>query len=391
MTRIELVPELWTEILRYCSKHELTRTSLVNSDFAEISRDFLYHTLSTKGQSFFRILNSLCHPILCQRLRYLILELPSITGEPGRSKIEALLNSLSSSNLRRLDISTDSLSMTPILIEFTRLPTLSYLKVVLPPLDSEEVGKVLQANTLKELLITDGNSISGLPVLGSSESSRRPSLTTLRISKGVVSWKKLARYVDLGSLQRLAVWDHEDNLSDLKHDWRDLIILSAPTLKDLSLWMTWNLLWESTPGFIQSSKGFPALSRLSLFLDDRTVKRVARIWSTSLLPVITAFCHRSPSLHHIRLFIYGSPTDYSDGSLLEGSAFSTFAAGLSKLQNIRTLHISSDYGGSSRPSKELMASISQMFYPILVRHEFGVPYYDIWPFFNDDKVSIAYD
>ncbi|KAH8817804.1 hypothetical protein DL96DRAFT_397147 [Flagelloscypha sp. PMI_526] len=156
----ELSPDLWIETLQYCSKHELTRTSLVNSTFLEISRDFLYHAVLIRSESFFRTLTSLRNPLLYQRLRYLILDFSSIDeiltsdtqAEAGILSLEVLLTCLGSSNLKRLDITTRYTyqpSIIPILMRFIQLPSLSYIKFVLTQLKIGEVQKVLQASALK--------------------------------------------------------------------------------------------------------------------------------------------------------------------------------------------------------------------------------------------------
>ncbi|KAH8817773.1 hypothetical protein DL96DRAFT_1623318 [Flagelloscypha sp. PMI_526] len=386
----ELVPELWTEILQYCSKHELTRTSLVNSSVLEISRDIMYHTVLIRSESFFETLTSLRDPLLYQRLRYLIVDMSNFrtiltsqtTANAGKWAIEVLLESLGSSNLRRLDILGETYLPGAALIatKFAQMPSPSYIKIVLPRMKSGELARILQTSALKELHITLSRLMSELGEDGDCESLMRPSLTTLLISQGVILWSKLLRYVYIGTLKRLAVWDQED-----------LVVLSAPTLKDLSLWITLNLLEKSIPEFIRASQGFPALSRLSLFIDDRAVKRVSPIWASHF----TAY-HRSI------LPLLSLPSSYSALHLqftkrlcernFAGRRHLLYICGRDeKAPDIHTLRIASDFASSCpNPTKELVSSISQMFDPIQIYHEFGVRHYDAWPFFDEDEVSIPY-
>ncbi|KAH8824847.1 hypothetical protein DL96DRAFT_1611043 [Flagelloscypha sp. PMI_526] len=392
MASIDLAPELWAEVFTHCTKLDMAHMMLVNSRFVEVSQNALYRKLTIRGTSAPTTIALLNRPHCAKRLRHLVMDMHCVANifedwPDGSSTITTLLDVLKSSGLLRLDMVEvrypRSPDFDPTLLEFTRLPTLQYLKIVLPPFGSPgELIQVFRSRVLRDLEVSVPGFLLILPDVVKPYTYVRPALDTFSVRKDATYWRILAQYVDLGRLKRLAVWDSERRVMDLKKDWGDLVTISAMTLEVLSLWLTKNILRLGLSDYIESIPGFPVLHTLSLLSINSKVGAVSE-WPAALIPIIKAFYKRSPSLQHLRVYFYDKSIVDLHGWLLPGVPFSNFAAEIRELTNIQTIMIAFDIVPLNA-IQEVTDSIVQMFHPVRPQLEFNMRWDSAWPFFDDD-------
>ncbi|KAH8825849.1 hypothetical protein DL96DRAFT_1610085 [Flagelloscypha sp. PMI_526] len=394
MTAIDLAPELWAEVFAHCTKLDLARMCIVNSHFLEASRDALYYKLTITGTSALTTIALLDYDHIARRLRHLVADMRRLaqvfmSGPNGSSTIESLLDVLNSSGLLRLDmvelqyphVST----FDSALFKFMRLPTLQYLKIVLPPFGgSENLVRLFQSKALRDLEVTEPALLSMVPRVAEPYPFLRPTLDTFSVRNGSVFWRTLGQYVDLGELRRLAIWDYEDLVRDLKSDWGDLVTLSASTLEVLSFWLTRNVLQRGISDYIRTVSGFPVLHTLSLLSQSSTLKTAAPGWASAYIPIIKAFHERSPSLQHIRVYVHGLPEVNLHEWLLPGVPTSKFAAEIRGLSGIRMVTMTFDTAPDIKSKEEVGDAIIQMFHPVRLDMVFNMRWNFAWPWFNDD-------
>ncbi|KAH8825880.1 hypothetical protein DL96DRAFT_1610146 [Flagelloscypha sp. PMI_526] len=344
MDSIELPQELWQVVLAHFTTRELAQMCLVSSNFLEISRDVLYRKLAINDDPDVGIIGSLGQHLV-RRLHHLTVDMRCIDRvltytTNGKTTVQALLDLLNVSDLRSLHVSSPQYStrrrdpsFLSVFLNLIKLPTVKYLKMGVPPLETpDELTQVLQAGACRDLDVVMPNQLSMLPKPAEPSSITRPSLDTFRIRNGAVFWKVLSYYFDLGSLRRLAVWDFENAVRNIERGWGDLVLLSAPTLEYLSFWLTNGIL---------------------------------------------AFYECSPALRHIRIYIHGY-------SLQLDTAVSKFATELRELLKIKTIRFSCEANIAEYSKDETLKMMLPMFHPVHLTLEFGESWKRAWPFFDDD-------
>ncbi|KAH8825914.1 hypothetical protein DL96DRAFT_1711699 [Flagelloscypha sp. PMI_526] len=379
--------ELWKEVLDHCPPNDLARVSTVNSQFLEFSRDSLYSKLFIWSSDRLRgILYAMRTPDVARRLRYIVFD-PTGTYADN-SDLEVFLETLISSPLDHLDIVSISRTsyiedrwMLRFIFRIIHLPQLQSLKLALIFLSEPSFATAFQVRALQDLDASDTR-LPSLPRPKPSTILGRhiPRLDTLRIRKSAVHWRKLLGYVDLSRMRRLALWDYENAMGDLKNEWGGLVIASAPTLKSLSLWLTPKILGQDIPNYLQSSPGFPALRTLSLFIDIQSLSH----WTSIFLSIMVAFHTFAPLLRHIRLYVHAWTEEYSYEALLNNELFMEFAREVKGLRNLETINLSfrHAYKLSYQASDSEQALLAKAFHPVQLAIESGVTWNDAWPFFE---------
>ncbi|KAH8825894.1 hypothetical protein DL96DRAFT_1610180 [Flagelloscypha sp. PMI_526] len=388
-----MVPvELLKEILAYCTKNDLARTSMANSQLLEISRDSLYSKVFVWGDATLTpILPALRNPKIAQRLRHVLLD-PNY-GYEESSHLDEFLDIIASSSLVRLDlIAFNGLRFSPdgwkqlLLVRFTRCWSLQYLKISLAFFVDSDFTFVLQEKALSDLDISDPRLL--LHCNAPSESSVQtplPTLDTLRICAGP-HWRKLLRFLDLSQMKRLGIWDFDQEMRDLANDWGGLVTASAPSLESLSLWLTPNIIDKDIPRYLQSTSGFLKLHTLTLF---HAIHHGGPpiLWMNVFLHITGAFHTCSPSLRHIRLYLSSSIDKYRYDDLLKDQGFAQIARevrGLKRLEMIEFTFRSSTPPSSPNHNKKL-GQLVEMFHPVRLFIQYGISWNLAWPFFADDR------
>ncbi|KAH8825904.1 hypothetical protein DL96DRAFT_126890 [Flagelloscypha sp. PMI_526] len=391
-----MVPvELWKEILTHCTKSDLARASRVNSQLLEISRDSLYSKIFVWGDATLTpILPALRNPSIATRVRHVVLDPNYVYDE--KSHLEEFVQLITSPSFVRLDlIAFNGMGYsTPdwkplLLMKFTRRWSLQYLKLSLVFFVDSDFSFVLQTKTLRDLDISDSRLL--LNCKEPSESSvltPLPVLDTLRIRNAAAHWKKLLRFLDLSQMKRLGIWDFEQEMGDLPNEWGALVTASAPSLESLSLWLTPNIIDKDIPKYIQSTSGFPDLHTLTLFLTIQHVDRVPTIlWMNTFPLIIGAFHTCSPSLRHIRMYPHTWNDTYSYEELLKNQHFLQFACEVKALRNLETI-VLSFRSSQVQPANDYeteLGELDEMFHPVQLSIQYGVPWNLTWPFFADDR------
>ncbi|KAH8825908.1 hypothetical protein DL96DRAFT_1610194 [Flagelloscypha sp. PMI_526] len=390
-----LPAELLGEVFAHCPQSDLARASLVNHHILEISRDSLYSKICVSGDAHLSpILPALRNPDIARRLRHVALD-PNQAYEK-ESHLDEFLDIICSSSLVRLDlIAFNGMGyssrdwMHPILIRLTQLPQLQHLKLALSFIWNSEITSVLQTRSLKDLDVSDPRLLKSITSGASTGSSPLPVLDTLRIRNSAGKWTSLLEYIDISRMTRLALWDYEKEMGDLKFGWGRLVTASAPTLESLSLWLTSNITDQDIPGYLESVAGFPVLHTLTLFItiDQSNSHLRPLLWIRIFLPIITAFHASSPSLRHIRCYVHAWDDEYTYQVLLQNVLFAELAHEVVGLKYLETIEFSFRHShyNSMKASATEQSLLNEMFHPVHPSVEYGVSWNYAWPFFGDDR------
>ncbi|KAH8825726.1 hypothetical protein DL96DRAFT_1711530 [Flagelloscypha sp. PMI_526] len=374
---LTLPVELWKNILCNCPQSNLAQMCLVHSQLLEISKDSLYSTLVIlEDVRLSLVLPTLRNHAITRRIRHVILD-PRYAQS---SHLEEFLKILSSPFIVRLDIipyeGVDfrfNFWTQDLLVRFTQLPQLAYLKLFLSFFSNDVLSSVLQTKALRDLDVS-GPRLSKNPPSFASWSSDLPVLDTLRIWNYAASWRNLLGYVDLSRMKRLGLCDYDEEITDLINEWGGLVTASASTLENLSLWLTYNIIKQDIPTFIRSVSGFPSLHTLALFMTIEYVDHVpTSLWISSFLPILRAFHSCSHSLRHIRCYVHAWEEEYTYQLLLNHHHFSEFARAAGGLWNLETIKFSFCHSQqtSTQASDDELGRLAELFSPVCVTVEYG--------------------
>ncbi|KAH8809582.1 hypothetical protein DL96DRAFT_569643 [Flagelloscypha sp. PMI_526] len=386
--------ELWKNILLFSPQRDVARASSVNSLLLEISRDLLYFQLVIMDDHrLLAVLPALRNQAVTRRLRWIVFDPDQ--AYKAISEVEELLKILKSSSVVRLDLVPSNtlghfgarwMHCDSLIAQFTQLQQLHYLKLDIAFFSSADFVTVLQARALRDLDISSAPLRNlGQPDRSSNVPASRPSLDTLRITRGAANWRNLLQYVDLGHMERLALWDYDQEIGNVKREWGDLFEASASTLQSLSLWLTGNIIGQNLLIYLESVKEFVALGTLSIFTESRYFDfSPPSEWTSVVSPIIVAFCARSPSIRRVRIYVQGWDKEFSYEVLLKDHFIRGLALGVARLQNLETIeftHHSSPSPSSNIPGSE--AQLADIFSPVRISIQYGVSWDQVWPFFQD--------